>query len=254
MVPLHVSRPGRTTSRGTSCIAAAQCTLWHTPGLCAANTMVGHGGLTNLVFNLEGRHRLIRTHSEPCSHFILPRHGGRLLGHPGRSWARTRAEESTRKSRRRSTKPTLPRDSPFAAATAGHTVKGKGAKHDHGPLARQYHTADSYEMAVPTDAEPLVHPLRLPRLVRHQALVREPALPGHELPALAGGPPARTTQSPTVDEGKGARMMCFNLATKQTSSLPCLGTRPYERHRLLNRAVAASHTGSLGLEGEQQPP
>mmetsp|Transcript_100161 Transcript_100161/g.287809 ORF Transcript_100161/g.287809 Transcript_100161/m.287809 type:complete len:248 (+) Transcript_100161:97-840(+) len=232
MVPLHVSRPGRTTSRGTSCIAAAQCTLWHTPGLCAANTMVGHGGLTNLVFNLEGRHRLIRTHSEPCSHFILPRHGGRLLGHPGRSWARTRAEESTRKSRRRSTKPTLPRDSPFTAATTGHIVKGKGAKHDHGPVARtrsstsarpqlrssrrsssrksgnlmegrtlvrQGHTADRYEMPALTEAEPSARPHRLGR---------DPSLPDdHELPAPTGGPPARTQPS-TVDEGKGARKVC----------------------------------------------
>mmetsp|Transcript_73015 Transcript_73015/g.205694 ORF Transcript_73015/g.205694 Transcript_73015/m.205694 type:complete len:181 (-) Transcript_73015:372-914(-) len=42
MVPLHVSYPGQTTSRGTSCIAAAHCTLWHTSGLCAAITMSSH--------------------------------------------------------------------------------------------------------------------------------------------------------------------------------------------------------------------
>eukprot|EP00446_Apocalathium_sp_SHHI-4_P069664 CAMPEP_0177525752 /NCGR_PEP_ID=MMETSP0369-20130122/50713_1 /TAXON_ID=447022 ORGANISM="Scrippsiella hangoei-like, Strain SHHI-4" /NCGR_SAMPLE_ID=MMETSP0369 /ASSEMBLY_ACC=CAM_ASM_000364 /LENGTH=61 /DNA_ID=CAMNT_0019005921 /DNA_START=105 /DNA_END=287 /DNA_ORIENTATION=+ len=43
--------------------------------------------------------------------------------------------------------------------------------------------------------------------------------------------------SPIVDQGSGGRMVRLNLATNRTSSPPCLGTRPYERHRLLNRAV-----------------
>jgi len=133
-------------------------------------------------FDLEGRHRHIRTHSEPCSHFTLPRHDGRPLGHPGTT---ARVEESTRRRRRRGARgrghepgrESLTSLVTSTAATAGYIVKGKVAKHEHGPLATdQCHTADRYETAGPTEAEPRVRPLRLPRLDRHQDIVREPAL------------------------------------------------------------------------------